>query len=521
MAELDGIKESFEYQQFIKEENINQRIKGEFLIPDTHPDVEEIISVFGRANITRKEKLAEKILIEGDIEYTVLYLAREDERLMLNSVSYNDKFSEYIEGLEPEHRISCEANSQIEHIEGKIINERKIAIEGHLNVRAECYKELQIDFLRDVKGISDIQLLRKPGIIDKLAAEKEIGFSGKGTIYISRDKPQVGKIIKSSVNIHKQEIKLSEDRVSVSCFCKAELLYRAADSRTVVAAEEDIFLNKEEELVGVNSSMVCLGDFSIVNYDLRVREDDLGEVRKIDLDIQGRTDLKVIEKYNVDLINDAYSPSVVVEAKQQDTSMGMIKDIGSAEAVVKENIQIPPAVVGPVNIITISGDAIITDKKIISGKAFIEGVLNAEVIYTAEEGEKEADKISSQETFNVTIDLPNSEDNINCIARCFIENIQGVIEGSTIGIRTIISVQAKSVANVVKRWMSSLELKEGEVQSKKASIIIYVVQPGDTVWSLAKKFAATMESVIRVNNLEQNQSLKEGTKLLIPGRAVI
>ncbi|MEQ8198334.1 MAG: DUF3794 domain-containing protein, partial [Clostridiaceae bacterium] len=288
MAELDGIKESFEYQQFIKEENINQRIKGEFLIPDTHPDVEEIISVFGRANITRKEKLAEKILIEGDIEYTVLYLAREDERLMLNSVSYNDKFSEYIEGLEPEHRISCEANSQIEHIEGKIINERKIAIEGHLNVRAECYKELQIDFLRDVKGISDIQLLRKPGIIDKLAAEKEIGFSGKGTIYISRDKPQVGKIIKSSVNIHKQEIKLSEDRVSVSCFCKAELLYRAADSRTVVAAEEDIFLNKEEELVGVNSSMVCLGDFSIVNYDLRVREDDLGEVRKIDLDIQGR-----------------------------------------------------------------------------------------------------------------------------------------------------------------------------------------------------------------------------------------
>ena len=199
----------------------------------------------------------------------------------------------------------------------------------------------------------------------------------------------------------------------------------------------------------------------------------------------------------------------------------LIKDIGSAEAVVKENIQIPPAVVGTVNIITISGDAIITDKKIISGKAFIEGVLNAEVIYTAEEGEKEADKISSQETFNVTIDLPNSEDNINCIARCFIENIQGVIEGSTIGIRTIISVQAKSVANVVKRWMSSLELKEGEVQSKKASIIIYVVQPGDTVWSLAKKFAATMESVIRVNNLEQNQSLKEGTKLLIPGRAVI
>ncbi|MDD7792672.1 DUF3794 and LysM peptidoglycan-binding domain-containing protein [Clostridium sp. 'White wine YQ'] len=521
MPEIDTIKESVDYQQLVREDSIDQMLKGEFLIPDTHPDVQEIISVSGRTNLTRKESLGDRILLEGNIEYVVLYLAREEEGLVLNSVSYNDKFSNYIEGLEAEHRISCEALAKIEHIEGRIINERKISIEGVLNISAECYKNSQIDFLKDIVGVKDIQVLRKPEVIDKLVAKKEIDFSGTGTIIIGMDKPQVGKIIKTSLNIHKEDIKLNEDRVTVSCFCKVELLYRASETREVILAEEDIFISKDEEVIGVSSNMTSLGNFSLTNYDLKVREDDLGEARKIEIDVQARADFKIMDKSHMDFIDDVYSPSMNIDVKQQDTNVGIVNDKGNAEAVIKENLQVTDSSAMPSKILSTTGNATITEKKIMYGKALIDGLLNVEVIYMAEGGEKEVGKMNSEIPFNVTVDLPNSIEDAKCIAKSVIESIQGVIEGSTIAIKAIVSVEVKSISNALKKWVSSLETKEGETQGKKASIIIYVVQLGDTIWSLAKKYATTMDALVKLNNLEADENLKVGTKLLIPGRAVI
>ncbi|MNI97973.1 SpoIVD-associated factor A [compost metagenome] len=54
-----------------------------------------------------------------------------------------------------------------------------------------------------------------------------------------------------------------------------------------------------------------------------------------------------------------------------------------------------------------------------------------------------------------------------------------------------------------------------------ASIIIYVIQAGDTLWSLAKKYSTTVMDLVKLNDLDEKETLKPGCKLLIPGRAVI
>lgn len=62
---------------------------------------------------------------------------------------------------------------------------------------------------------------------------------------------------------------------------------------------------------------------------------------------------------------------------------------------------------------------------------------------------------------------------------------------------------------------------EDELQKKVASIIIYVIQAGDTLWSLAKKYSTTVMDLVKLNDLDEKETLKPGCKLLIPGRAVI
>ena len=67
-------------------------LKEEYLIPDTHPDVQEILTVEARPMIINKEIIGDKIILEGKVEYTVIYLAREDG-IVVNSVNYNQSFT--------------------------------------------------------------------------------------------------------------------------------------------------------------------------------------------------------------------------------------------------------------------------------------------------------------------------------------------------------------------------------------------------------------------------------------------
>ena len=47
---------------------------------------------------------------------------------------------------------------------------------------------------------------------------------------------------------------------------------------------------------------------------------------------------------------------------------------------------------------------------------------------------------------------------------------------------------------------------------------VYTVQKGDTLYSIAKKYNTTMDSLIEINELEGPESLIEGKKIIIPGK---
>ena len=54
-------------------------------------------------------------------------------------------------------------------------------------------------------------------------------------------------------------------------------------------------------------------------------------------------------------------------------------------------------------------------------------------------------------------------------------------------------------------------------EAKKAAqpgIVGYVVQPGDTIWTIAKKYYASIDSIKQLNELESEQ-ISAGDRLLI------
>ncbi|WP_279230686.1 LysM peptidoglycan-binding domain-containing protein [Clostridium autoethanogenum] len=59
------------------------------------------------------------------------------------------------------------------------------------------------------------------------------------------------------------------------------------------------------------------------------------------------------------------------------------------------------------------------------------------------------------------------------------------------------------------------------VVNKKGAYIylnIYVVRPGDSTWSIARKFGVSPDSIIKANDLNPRESLVVGQSIVIPSR---
>src|SRR5471030_765477 len=93
---IELVKENIEYEQLLGENTADNVIKAEYVIPDTLPDVREILVLDANPNITSIEVMQDKVYIEGQILYNILYLSKE-ERNEVFSVNYVGKFTNYIE----------------------------------------------------------------------------------------------------------------------------------------------------------------------------------------------------------------------------------------------------------------------------------------------------------------------------------------------------------------------------------------------------------------------------------------
>jgi LysM repeat protein len=55
----------------------------------------------------------------------------------------------------------------------------------------------------------------------------------------------------------------------------------------------------------------------------------------------------------------------------------------------------------------------------------------------------------------------------------------------------------------------------GTTLDKKTGNILYVVQPGDTTWSISQRFNTTVNSIVAWNNLQSAEFIRLGKTLIV------
>lgn len=521
MSQIDVIKENVQYEQLLREGSTNNVLKGEYLIKDSHPDAHQILGVDAKATVTNKDILSDKVMIEGQINYSVLYLSEDESGTQrVDSVNLSEKFADYLELNNEEHKILCDVECVIEHIQANIINERKISIDGVRVTKWNIYKIQNLEFVKDIEGNGDVQVKRNSEELNQVKGQKDIEFIGKSLMKATMDKPEIDEILKYSMMLHKKEVKLGEDKVYFGCYCKIQVLYKGRDSEELILLQDDVYLSKEEELVGINSEMMTSQNVDIVNSDCTVMPDDLGENRNISVEFIAKGNVKVMSREKVDVVKDAYSPTVVMDLVENKCELGVVHGSMTTDIILKDNIYLKDENERLGNIIMVYGCPVITDKIAEDDKVKIEGIIKVSALYkTADEGYK-FNMCNGEIPFTSVLDIKGTRPNMNIIAKVQLESIDGTVEANTIAIRATLSVGVKVLYTIDKNWIVDVVPNKEDKKEKKSSVTIYVVSKGDTLWELAKKFNTTMNELIRVNDIENPEVINIGQRIIIPGRAI-
>lgn len=520
MKAMELNKENIEYEHLLSEKSADTVVKAEYVIPDTHPDVSKILQADGRTVSVTCEVMQDKVYFEGEINYVVLYNAKEDGKDVIHSVSYSGKFSNYIDIMGTEHKMSCYPECTVEHIGCTIVNERKIAIEGIISTKAKVYKSLNYEIVKDITSDEEIQLLKTPISIDKNVASLNMQLNGKTQFHISMDKPQISSILKSNVRLHKCQANVIEGKVQAEAAAFIEIVYSSPETRDIQYISGDIPLKNEEEVEGALSSMNVFSDFNFEDAEISIREDDIGESRIIDVSVTGKADIKVSCSETMDMIEDAYSPLSTIELVRKEHELNNLLAFSSAQAIIKDNIEVN-ADVRPSEIIMCKGEISITDKKILEDRINIEGIINTSVLYKTLGEDFSIEAVEQEVPFTSVIEISGTKPNMQCICRAYIESLDAVVEAGTIGIKGVIIVSGRAYYTTQKNFIEDITVSDKEPLKKKASITIYVIQTEDTLWNIAKKYCTTVESLVRLNNIDDENVINAGQKILIPGRAVL
>ncbi|HBL69232.1 MAG TPA: hypothetical protein DDZ70_11100, partial [Firmicutes bacterium] len=73
-------------------------------------------------------------------------------------------------------------------------------------------------------------------------------------------------------------------------------------------------------------------------------------------------------------------------------------------------------------------------------------------------------------------------------------------------------------ASVNRRFMAvtNAALITADVTRRKASMLFYLVQTGDTLWEIARRYNTTVSHLAEANDVSEDDAVQPGIKLQIP-----
>lgn len=481
-------------------------VEGDVIVPDTKPDILNIICTSGVVCIYKKEIIDDKIKIEGSVDTYIMYMT-DDANERTRGIHTVLDLSEVINIPNITSEMESCVSANIKEIETKVINERKVSIKATVELNIEISSEEEIAFVNDLENKDEIKILQEELSVNSLVGSGDTKIYVKDNISIDNI-DNLAEILKVKLAIINKDIKISYNKVLTKAEAEIKIIYLTEDNRiNKVTATMPIigFVDIQE----VNEGNSCETNYEIRNMIVKPNSVEEHSIY-IEIEIGVRT--TAYEEKTINMIQDLYSPSENLEFNKKTVRIISGKRKFSETKEISEKIKI--AELGGKSIIDVDVIPNIIKESIMEDKISYNGELELKFMLMSEDTQviEEIKNIP----FEYMIENVGDTNNLNIDTDIEVENQDFIIqENGEILANVKMEINTMLDKNTNINTIDEIQTN-GEREEQDYSIIMYIVKKGDTLWNIAKTFGSTVDDIVRTNGIENPDLIYPDQKLFIP-----
>jgi len=504
--------EKLEYINVYAADSQKVIVEGEILLPEIKPDAVKVLQTDSEILITNVEVLNDKVVVQGEIEFKVIYLSSDPQK-KIASVSSSAEFTKTFDMLGVRPAMAYEVKDDLIYTFCSLLSPRKLSAKAIAEITVLVKAPATIEYLADIEEHSIKYLKEKISVSNPRSITEEI--SRREILEIPQGKPSIREILQCFARLSDKNIKFDRKKITFDLKVDFKTLYSPDVGQTPIEmVEHEVLIQHYAELPDSPDDVEPVVKFYIKSFKVLPKTDEIGELRRIEYDITIEAEITFHDIKTIEPIVDAYSTGY--EIRDSKKLLSIEQFVGKVRHVhlLKDTVLLPAE---PEEVFSVSGRIEMDLIKPEKNKINIKGVAVVFLIYLSKDLQDIIKNTTTQIPFDVKLDVEGVEETDRAFANVEIENISfSIISTSEVELRIHLAVEVWVKRGLSIEILSDVDIIEEikEEDERLASVFVYTVQRGDTLWKIAKKYRTTVEKIIDFNQIEKDE-IVPGQKLLI------
>lgn len=493
-------------------------LDNDFNVPDNKPDMEKLIVDNGDVQVQNIKIMRDKLMIKGVLTWHLLYL-RDLQTCMLDHLEGELPFEEVVnmDGLTEDARVRVDW--EMEDLRMTMVHSRKVSVRSILNfkVMASCIEEIPV--VTDIAEDDPAVCIRKEGRnVSRIAVRKKDTVRIREEMNLPGNKANILKILWGEVQVQHLDVKLQDEKILLRGDGAVFILYSGEkEENPFEYAEADLPWHTEVPCSGLKEDMIANVRIHKISQSVEMKTDRDGEMRIIAVEIVLDLDLEAYEERTIQMVSDIYSLNRSLMPVYKEAELDHVLIRNQSECKLYEKVAMSKEQASVLQICHPWAEVKLDRLEMTENGLRAEGVVDIRVLYVNVDDHLPLDITGSMVPFSCMIETGKLPGGIRFEVQPYIDQLGAVMTDSDAA-EVKITVRLDTIVYEKQKMHVMTDIQESEADDSYMeslpNMIGYVVQKGDDLFGLGKKFCTTREAIMAVNGLEKEE-IAEGDRLLI------
>ena len=491
-------------------------LDDDFIVPDTMSDMAEVILDSGIIQLEPVKVQRERITVRGKLDFHVLYRKEEGG---LQALGGSIPFEEAINVPDLDEKDYVSVSWQLEDLNTEMIHSRKLGIKAIVTLEAKAESLYDTEAAVDVRGADDeihLQVRRERIPAAAIALRRKDTYRLKQDITLPGSKPVIERMLWTEMKLAGCQAKPLDGQIHLEGTLMVFALYEGGESGMVQWVEESIPFSGEVEMQGATADMIPVIGLKLIHRDLEEKPDYDGEMRELSVDAVIELDVRLYEEQELELLQDLYATNreIVLDTGEAVFDRILTRNFGKCRVAEKVEMETDPRVL---QICHSSGSVKLDGMEVRENALAVDGVLEVKLLYLTDEDARPVQAATRLVPFHYEAETPGITEDSIWYLEPGLEQLTAVMAGGgQAELRGVITLDLFVLQPETRQIILQAQVHPVDTEKMKAmpGIVGYLVQPGDSLWDVAKRFHTTEKSILEANELT-GDAIKAGDCLIL------